>query len=301
MLNLNIDNHIANADWYFDYLEMHLVRKDTPAGPTYLDSFNNFTNAHFGMTYESFIKLPFEQLLPIKDFFDSQSIYPRNIEIEKSLGFYDEFAAELIGIGPETRDLRITAFDLMTRIGNPISCPYCNSNIIVNVDTINGRRSQLDHFFPKTVYPALALCFYNLVPICPSCNGHKGTKTFDASPYSATNLAEMSKFGHIGDHRTNLHFSLFFHPERLMVSNAKHLGLENVYQNSHTDIIKDLLEVAYSNPQSKLEMECNSAGRNFNLTAELQRVFTLSFHEHPSFRKTHSKIFHDILKSIYDF
>lgn len=34
--------------------------------------------------------------------------------------------------------------------------------------------SQLDHFYPKDVFPSLALDPWNLVPCCDQCNSHKG-------------------------------------------------------------------------------------------------------------------------------
>lgn len=61
-------------------------------------------------------------------------------------------------------------------------CPYCNISYTYN----RGKTAtaQLDHFFPKSEYPILALCFYNLVPCCPACNKIKLDDTEAlASPY----------------------------------------------------------------------------------------------------------------------
>lgn len=61
-------------------------------------------------------------------------------------------------------------------------CPYCNISYTYN----RGKTvtAQLDHFFPKSEYPILALCFYNLVPSCPACNKIKFDDTKEmASPY----------------------------------------------------------------------------------------------------------------------
>ena len=61
-------------------------------------------------------------------------------------------------------------------------CPYCNiSYTYSRGQTVTA---QLDHFFPKSEYPILALCFYNLVPSCPACNKIKSDDTkVMASPY----------------------------------------------------------------------------------------------------------------------
>lgn len=61
-------------------------------------------------------------------------------------------------------------------------CPYCN--ILYTYNRKKSVTSQLDHFFPKSEYPMLALCFYNLVPSCSACNQIKRDDTREmASPY----------------------------------------------------------------------------------------------------------------------
>ena len=56
-------------------------------------------------------------------------------------------------------------------------CPYCNrafTSTIIKRKEIRGVRPQLDHYFPKTKYPYLAVNFYNLIPSCGICNQNKG-------------------------------------------------------------------------------------------------------------------------------
>lgn len=53
-------------------------------------------------------------------------------------------------------------------IKNVDLCPYCSINQI----------SQLDHFMPKSKYPALAVCRMNLVPLCGVCNQKKTDDDF---------------------------------------------------------------------------------------------------------------------------
>lgn len=47
-------------------------------------------------------------------------------------------------------------------------CPYCSINSV----------SELDHFAPKSKYPALAVCRMNLVPLCGVCNRGKSNDSF---------------------------------------------------------------------------------------------------------------------------
>jgi hypothetical protein len=62
-----------------------------------------------------------------------------------------------------------------------ILCPYCQQSYAFTVRKIKGGafRPTLDHYFPKSRYPYLALSIYNLVPSCYTCNSSlKSTKNF---------------------------------------------------------------------------------------------------------------------------
>lgn len=51
------------------------------------------------------------------------------------------------------------------------TCPYCNHSFI---QTFYGRgycnTFDLDHFYPKSIFPLLMLSLYNFVPSCKTCN-----------------------------------------------------------------------------------------------------------------------------------
>lgn len=56
-------------------------------------------------------------------------------------------------------------------------CPYCNQNHI-NIVYKNGKLrywGDLDHFYDKEDYPELAICLYNLIPVCKVCNQLKSS------------------------------------------------------------------------------------------------------------------------------
>lgn len=50
------------------------------------------------------------------------------------------------------------------------TCPYCNRSYSYTVKD-GSIKPELDHFFPKSKYPFLAVSYYNLIPSCPTCNG----------------------------------------------------------------------------------------------------------------------------------
>ena len=53
------------------------------------------------------------------------------------------------------------------------ACPYCNQNYInVGYDKMGKIKfwGDIDHFYDKKSYPEMALCLYNLIPVCKVCN-----------------------------------------------------------------------------------------------------------------------------------
>lgn len=66
------------------------------------------------------------------------------------------------------------------------TCPYCNENSarIIRVEKPDDKDSiimlyDIDHFYPKYMFPYLALSFYNHIPSCKTCNQtFKGSAPF---------------------------------------------------------------------------------------------------------------------------
>lgn len=70
------------------------------------------------------------------------------------------------------------------------TCPYCNRNYTFVVDSKNGKlRPEIDHFYPKSIYPFLAMSFYNLIPSCSICNHTKSNRLENdlVNPYDIDN------------------------------------------------------------------------------------------------------------------
>jgi hypothetical protein len=54
---------------------------------------------------------------------------------------------------------------------NVVTCPYCNRNYIQTYLDKDGMcRADIDHFYPKSKYPFLAVSLYNFIPSCHICN-----------------------------------------------------------------------------------------------------------------------------------
>lgn len=150
-----------------------------------------------------------------------------------------------------------TLFDAM----NIRVCPYCEHEYLAHVRVDNGdrRTMQFDHFYPKddAMYPGLAMCFYNLIPSCSSCNTLKLTQGIAANPYdsdieSLTNLHPDIMPGVNIETMSNDDCAIKFHASGDMVVNERVLALEQRY-----DILKptvrDLLRKKQQFPEEKLE------------------------------------------------
>ena len=73
----------------------------------------------------------------------------------------------------DTFSKRAVAVDILTEMGVSV-CPYCNRQYTFT--SKSGKvRAQLDHYYPKTLYPYLALSLYNMVPSCGICNQAKSS------------------------------------------------------------------------------------------------------------------------------
>lgn len=71
---------------------------------------------------------------------------------------------------------------------NIFICPYCKRNyinVIVSKNHSKSVKPDLDHFYPKSIYPFLGISLSNLIPSCLTCNQRcKGNKdTFEEFPH----------------------------------------------------------------------------------------------------------------------
>ncbi len=138
------------------------------------------------------------------------------------------------------------------------TCPYCNRNYISILQKVEGdnttkkRRPELDHFYPKSLYPFLAINFYNLIPSCSTCNRLKSND--DAlsllNPYSTkvrsikfTYWLNNMKFYYVkslDDITFESEKSIEIEIENLPSANNNVFQMERLYQD-HTDIVIELI------------------------------------------------------------
>lgn len=73
----------------------------------------------------------------------------------------------------DTFSSRKSAYDIL-RMEKVTVCPYCNRQYIFTLEN-NKVRPQFDHYYPKSIYPYLAVSIFNLIPSCSICNQAKST------------------------------------------------------------------------------------------------------------------------------
>ena len=164
------------------------------------------------------------------------------------------------------------AYKLVENLGIK-TCPYCNRNYISFVKTKKKKtRPQLDHFYPKAIYPFLACSFYNLIPSCSACNhmksdddSYKDEKDGNlVHPYNVKDgdftfsytLNDL-KITEIFD--TNKKDINFEYEESIAISlntnysqNNEYFQLQEIYQN-HKDIVIELILKEINYPKSYID------------------------------------------------
>lgn len=130
------------------------------------------------------------------------------------------------------------------------TCPYCNRNYTFIVDDKHHKlRPEIDHFYPKSLYPFLTMSFYNLIPSCPICNHTKKDK--DSYQENLINPYEYQKNDfkftyyplNIDFHAVTSNQYNFENFEIKFENNNKNIDifkLEELYKQ-HKDIVLDLL------------------------------------------------------------
>ncbi|MGJ0322740.1 HNH endonuclease [Aliarcobacter cryaerophilus] len=147
------------------------------------------------------------------------------------------------------------------------TCPYCNRNYTFIVDAESGKlRPEIDHFYPKSIYPFLAMSFYNLIPSCPICNHTKSSKIKEnlINPYDIkqddfkfTYKPNDISFSEVESKKYNMDsFEIEFKNQN---ENIDIFKLDELYKQ-HKDIVVDLLMKKVYYPKSYIEELENNFG-----------------------------------------
>lgn len=83
------------------------------------------------------------------------------------------------------------------------TCPYCNRNYIYTSRKNKKVTPEIDHFYPKSKYPILALSYFNLIPSCKPCNGFGAKEEKDPLIVGLTNPYLINSNDFILSHKIN--------------------------------------------------------------------------------------------------
>ena len=235
--------------------------------------------------------------------------YDKDITFEKLVKYnYDEIKGlvEFIDKNPSKLKLNKNQKDyfltLYSRLDKPWFineldikvCPYCNRNYIFNFLKANKKNAtaQLDHFFDKGTYPYLAICMYNLVPSCSTCNQRKSSKKVNIFYPYLESFNDSMKFKYDGIaplslcHNKQLDFfkeeRVQFHLEPIkdIEKVQKHIEVFNLkpLYDEHKDVIAELLQkrVIYSDSYID-ELVREYEGTLFKNREDLLRLITCGY------------------------
>ena len=180
---------------------------------------------------------------------------------------------------------------LLSLIGIEI-CPYCQRNYISSYEENNDEKTtaDLDHFYPKSLYPFLALSLYNFIPSCQICNSRfKGNKDTRDSiyPYEEgfdelgvkfkTSKEVISEI--LGERYSDFYVKIDYEnlknkEDGEKVKNSiENLGLDRVYKKSHNQYIQNLLYNIEKYPENYLENCVEMFESNVDKKKQLEEYF----------------------------
>lgn len=180
-------------------------------------------------------------------------------------------------------------------------CPYCDRNLINNIKRKKDgkilRGNQLDHFFPKSKYPMLAMCFYNLIPVCASCNLRKHEKEFSMNPYEEgieeqTFFDADRKVSNGGFHERDIELKLMY--TSAIKKNIEILALEEEYAQ-YKDIAYEIVAKATLYDETKKKELCRNYPGLFRTVTDVDRILYGMDFENTS-KRPFQKLYKDLLK-----
>lgn len=134
------------------------------------------------------------------------------------------------------------------------TCPYCNRQYTFTLKPNKkgdpNTSPEFDHFYPKSIYPTLAISFYNLVPSCHCCNHGKGQKQLYVNPYESDFQGAFYLKDKAGN-RFNSNDILYIKDEKDIhvgyqgsyeeSEDVKTLGLDQLY-SMHRDYVQEIID-----------------------------------------------------------
>jgi hypothetical protein len=183
------------------------------------------------------------------------------------------------------------------------TCSYCNRNYIYSLSKSSKIKPELDHFYPKSLYPYFGVSFYNLIPSCQTCNGLGVKGESDpflermVSPYLMNdddykftfNLTKLDYLSPL-DGKSSVDVIL----SKRIEGNVRIFKLEELYK-LHSDHVMELIIKAEVNYNDKYRNYLNKyKGLTFT-DAEIDRVLIGNY---TSIKELHKRPFSKLYRDI---
>lgn len=237
---------------------------------------------------------------------DTLTLWTQTNKKELGFTFFAKLYAGYFANGPTKfvdKAQTYNAFTFFEKIGINV-CPYCDDEYIKIFQNHKGkqRSGDIDHFFPKAdgLYPALAMCFYNLVPSCHTCNFKKLDAEVEANPYderieSWSSFHSLVPLGANFDSLKLEDFKISLNTSHGMTRNNDVMGLESRYNANPEEIRKAMMGLREYSKEKCAEMLAlgmpqDEIDRKKELT--IGKPYPLDRGHFP-----HSKLLHDLGKN----
>lgn len=202
------------------------------------------------------------------------------------------------------------------------TCPYCNAQYTITIKKENERyeaKYQIDHFYPQSLYPYLAISFYNLIPSCSNCNHSKSNKDtfvkeiyhpyqddvhkklkFNTKPESDKAIIEqLINSGKLKE--DNIEIEPFGDGSNKFKNYCDFFHIKDIYKQ-HNDVVYEIYAKSVLYPSSrKEELENLFEEDKLNLfeKEEITRFILGNYTDEKDFHKRPlSKLTHDIAKDL---
>lgn len=187
------------------------------------------------------------------------------------------------------------------------TCIYCNrlyTHTIINKKGECVARPTFDHWFPKSIYPLLALSFYNLIPSCNICNSSvKKNKIMLLSKNFHPYYKHSKKLDQL-DFRFSFTLLDHLNAECKIISNNKFtsdsindMKLNELYSLHHDDI-RDLIYIKKAYSSSYISSLENLLNMPLNRNEVFRLAFGVHYEDSLLFHRPLSKLKKDILKEL---
>lgn len=285
------------------------------------DSSRNLLQQHYSNLYQYFYdgkgvvkteevkELLLADRAKMKELIDKFGSYNYDINLEKALS--DDLLRNIFKY--ENFSKRKVVREILRKMGITV-CPYCNRTYITTL--INSKvRPQLDHYYPKSKYPYLALSLYNLIPSCSICNMAKSDMdTKDNAilyPYEeefgekiifATDIKSEDKFVKCMKGESDKFEVSIQNPEHILEKQVENqnntLHLTELY-NEHKDYIVDIFKNFHVNTEKRVEELLFQFPNIFSTKEEVRSLmFMNDIRKEGWGRRPLAKLTHDIYMEI---